>query len=325
MNKIKIGILGTSEIAFRRFLPALKNNNNFIYVGVATRDVSKADKFIEKYGGKVFDGYDSAINSSEIDALYIPLPPALHYKWAQKALYAGKHVMLEKPFTTDYLDTCKLIELAKNKKLAMHENYMFMFHKQMEKIYGILDEKLIGEIRLIRASFGFPHRGQQDFRYNKELGGGALLDCGGYPVKLVSSLLGEKSKVSISTLYIDRKQEVDIYGNATLENENGQVAQISFGMDNSYKCQLEIWGSNGEIIAPRIFTAPADLEAEILITVNGVGSKIKVPCDDQFSKSIEHFYDSIKNNDNLESNYYQIMLQSNLVEEIKNNSKIYYK
>ncbi|MCQ2015558.1 Gfo/Idh/MocA family protein [Clostridium butyricum] len=325
MNKIRIGILGTSEIAFRRFLPALKNNSNFTYVGVATRDVAKADKFIENYGGKVFDGYESAINSSEIDALYIPLPPAFHYEWAERALNSGKHVMLEKPFTTEHVDTCKLIDIAKNKKLAIHENYMFMFHNQIKKIYEILDTNSIGDIRLIRASFGFPHRGQQDFRYNKELGGGALLDCGGYPIKLVSSLLGEKSKVSTSTLYMDKEKEVDIYGNATLENENGNVAQISFGMDNSYKCEVEIWGSNGEIVAPRIFTAPADLEPEINLTVNGVNSKIDISCDDQFYKSINHFYDSINNNEILEDNFKQIMLQANLVEQIKNNSKIYYK
>ena len=96
-------------------------------------------------------------------------------------------------------------------------------------------------------------------------------------------------------------------------------------MDNSYKCEVEIWGSNGEIVAPRIFTAPADLEPEINLTVNGVNSKIDISCDDQFYKSINHFYDSINNNEILEDNFKQIMLQANLVEQIKNNSKIYYK
>lgn len=324
MNKIRIGILGTSEIAFRRFLPALKENNNFVYVGVASRDVSKGEKFVSEYGGKVFDGYESAINDDEIDALYIPLPPALHYEWAEKALKAGKHVMLEKPFTINSKETCNLIELAKKNNLAVHENYMFMFHKQIEEIYEILDSKTIGEFRLLRASFGFPYRGQSDFRYNKKLGGGSLLDCGGYPVKLVSSILGKASKVCTSTLYVDNKTDVDIYGNATIQNEKGQVGQISFGMDNSYKCQLEIWGSNGEIIAPRIFTAPADLEPCIRLVKNGVESTINVQKDDQFYKSIEHFYKSINDNKVLNDNFEQIILQSKLVEKIARGNKIYF-
>ncbi|KIL08036.1 hypothetical protein SR42_02980 [Clostridium botulinum] len=325
MSKIRIGILGTSEIAFRRFLPALKNNDNFIYVGVASRDISKGNRFVEEYGGKVFDGYEDAVNSDEIDALYIPLPPALHYEWAKKAINAGKHVMLEKPFTTNYDDTCILIELAKNKGLAIHENYMFMFHNQINKIYEILDSGDIGEFRLIRASFGFPHRGENDFRYNKELGGGALLDCGGYPIKLVSSLLGITSKISTSTLYIDKEKDIDIYGNATIENESGKVAQISFGMDNSYKCQLEIWGSKGEIIAPRIFTAPAEFNPEITLTINGETTIVRIPKVDQFAESIKHFYSTINNDNILNRNINEITLQSNLVEFIKKNSKIFYK
>ncbi len=325
MSKIRIGILGTSEIAFRRFLPALKNNDNFIYVGVASRDISKGNRFVEEYGGKVFDGYEDAVNSDEIDALYIPLPPALHYEWAKKAINAGKHVMLEKPFTTNYDDTCILIELAKNKGLAVHENYMFMFHNQINKIYEILDSGDIGEFRLIRASFGFPHRGENDFRYNKELGGGALLDCGGYPIKLVSSLLGITSKISTSTLYIDKEKDIDIYGNATIENESGKVAQISFGMDNSYKCQLEIWGSKGEIIAPRIFTAPAEFNPEITLTINGETTIVRIPKVDQFAESIKHFYSTINNDNILNRNINEITLQSNLVEFIKKNNKIFYK
>ncbi|MBN1056559.1 gfo/Idh/MocA family oxidoreductase [Clostridium botulinum] len=325
MSKIRIGILGTSEIAFRRFLPALKNNDNFIYVGVASRDISKGNRFVEEYGGEVFDGYEDAVNSDEIDALYIPLPPALHYEWAKKAINAGKHVMLEKPFTTNYDDTCILIELAKNKGLAIHENYMFMFHNQINKIYEILDSGDIGEFRLIRASFGFPHRGENDFRYNKELGGGALLDCGGYPIKLVSSLLGITSKISTSTLYIDKEKDVDIYGNATIENKSGKVAQISFGMDNSYKCQLEIWGSKGEIIAPRIFTAPAEFNPEITLTINGEATILRIPKVDQFVESIKHFYSTINNDNILNRNINEITLQSNLVEFIKKNSKIFYK
>lgn len=323
MGKIRLAIIGTSDIAFRRFLPALISDSHFEYIGVATRDKVKGERFVDGFGGKIFEGYETAINSKEIDALYIPLPPALHYEWGMKALEAGKHIMLEKPFTTSKKHTDEIVQMAVEKGLSIHENYMFMFHEQMAAIRKIIRAEGIGKIRLVRASFGFPHRGMNDFRYNKKLGGGAVLDCGGYPVKLVSSLLGKTTKVVTSSLYIDESNGVDIYGNATLENSNGQVGQIAFGMDNSYKCQLEVWGSEGEIIAPRIFTAPAEFEASIILTKKGETTSIKIPKDDQFKKSIEHFYDAINDKKILESNIAEIYLQSKLVDNLMCNSKLY--
>ena len=65
------------------------------------------------------DDVDTIINSSDIEALYIPLPPGLHYKWAKKALEAGKHVLVEKPSTTSLSDTRNLISIAKEKGLAL--------------------------------------------------------------------------------------------------------------------------------------------------------------------------------------------------------------
>ena len=129
MEKIRLGILGTSEIAFRRFMPALQKCDAFEYVGVASRTLEKTNTFVQQYGGICFDGYQSLIECEDIDAVYIPLPPALHYEWGKKALEHGKHVFMEKPFTTSMKDTESLIQLAKENNLALHENYMFQFLK----------------------------------------------------------------------------------------------------------------------------------------------------------------------------------------------------
>ena len=244
MNKINIGIIGTSEIAFRRFLPALLKNDKFNYIGIASRDLNNTEKFINEYGGYGYSSYEQIIDDKNIDALYIPLPPALHYKWAKKSLQKGKHVFLEKPSTTKLDDTKDLLKIANEKKLALKENYMFLKHKQLDKIKEIIDNKEIGDLRLIRCSFGFPKRSSNDFRYDKNLGGGALLDCGGYPIRLMLELLGDNIKVDTSKLYYIDEFDVDLYGDVVLSN-NDITAQISFGMDNEYKCELELWGNKG--------------------------------------------------------------------------------
>ncbi len=314
---MKIGILGTSEIAFRRFLPALEKDKNFTYVGVATRTSVKAQKFQETFGGKIYNGYDELINDKSIEAVYVPLPPALHYEWGKKVLEVGKHLMLEKPFTTELKDTEKLIELAKSKNLAVHENYMFVYHKQLSEIAKIIEDGKIGDVRLYRIAFGFPKRAEGDFRYVKELGGGSLLDCGGYPLKLASMLLGSTAKIATSNLNYTKDYDVDLFGSATLINDAGVTAQVSFGMDNSYKCELEVWGSKGVLKTNRILTAPAGYVPIVEITIDNETEEIKLSEDDTFLKSIDDFWECINNQESKEKKYKEIIEQAKIVQKVK--------
>lgn len=317
MKKIRVGIVGTADIAFRRFLPALSKMKEIEYIGVASRDISKTEKFVQKFGGRGFGSYEELIQSEEVEAIYMPLPPALHYTWGKKVLENNKHLLLEKPFTTNTEETKQLIELAKVRGLALHENYMFQYHKQLEVIKKLLKQGYIGEIRQLRIAFGFPKRLASDFRYNKDLGGGALLDCGGYPIKLASLLLGEHLKVVTSVLNYGKSSEVDLYGSATIINERDEVVQLAFGMDNAYKCELEVWGSKGILIAPRIFTAPADYPVVINCKQGNEEGKIDVGIDDQFLNSINYFCDCIKDDEKCTLNYKAIYEQARLMEAVR--------
>lgn len=341
MKKIKIAIICPSEIALRRFMPALQKIDTIEYYGIAIanekewfgkkskyndlnvleNEYKKAKNFQDLYGGKIFNSYNELIIDKEVDAIYIPLPPALHYKWAKLALENNKHVFLEKPSTISYNETYNLVSLAKSKNLTLHENYMFNFHSQIDFIEEQIKNKLIGNIRLIRISFGFPFRGSNDFRYNKKLGGGALLDCGGYTLKLATRLLGNSIKIMTHKLnYVD-EFDVDLFGSGTLQNDLGQVVQVSFGMDNSYKCELEIWGSKGTLNTNRILTAPENFEPTIVINLNNEIKEIKLPSDDTFKKSINHFLLSMENDHLRYKNYSEMLIQSKLVDEFKEDKK----
>ena len=167
---MRIGIMCPSEIAFRRFMPALTQVKDMRFIGIAVntpderygkelpdrevinsmlaQEKQKAQKFIDAYGGKLFGSYDEIISSKEIDALYVPLPPGLHFKWAKRALMAGKHVLVEKPSTINASDTMRLTEIAREKGLAIHENYMFSFHAQLDAVDNIIRSGELGSIRL---------------------------------------------------------------------------------------------------------------------------------------------------------------------------------
>ena len=314
---MKLGILGTSDIALRRFLPALSKQKYFAYAGVATRDISspKAEQFKQQFGGNVYVSYAELLADDSIGAVYIPLPPALHYEWAKKALLAGKHVLLEKPFCTNVQDTNELLGLAAEKHLAVHENYMFVYHSQLDWIKEHMAE--IGALRLIRIDFGFPFRGANDFRYNKELGGGALLDCGGYTLKLAGYFLGGSTQITTSQLNMQPEFGVDIGGSATLVNDRGLTAQVAFGMDNSYKCSLELWGSKGALYTNRILTAPVGYEPQVTIKIGDNEQVYTLAADDSFGKSIAYFGDCIGSDAKRIDHYAEIKRQAQLVAEIR--------
>ncbi len=334
---MNISILCPSEIAYRRFLPALKTIDECHYVGLAINSPSerygsclpsateinsmiqdeeeKARKMIDGYGGKLFHSYSDIIHSQETDAVYIPLPPALHYKWAKEALKSGKHVLVEKPSTILYSDTDELVRIARSNNLALHENYMFIFHDQLSAIESVIQSGEIGEVRLYRISFGFPRRAAHDFRYNKMLGGGALIDAGGYTIKYAIRLLGETAEIKYAHLNYINEFEVDIYGSAALVNQDGVTAQIAFGMDNDYKCELEVWGSKGTLKTGRVLTAPAGFVPTMTIKKNTEIEERCLPSDDAFKKSIEHFVRCTVDKSTREENYKSILRQAQLVQQ----------
>ena len=339
---IRVGIICPSEIAFRRFLPSLQKVSEFTFAGVAIaspeewagdgrvtegtksiieKERQKAQSFIDAYGGKIYEGYEALIKSPDIDVVYLPLPPSLHFKWAKLALKNGKHAYVEKPFTTNLQDTQQLISIAKEKKLAVHENYMFIYHKQLQAVQDLIASGEIGKVRLYRVSFGFPRRAVNDFRYNKALGGGALLDAGGYCMKYASWLLGDTAKLVCANSYYEPEFEVDIFGSCTMTNDEGTIVQMYFGMDCDYKCELEAWGSKGTLTTGRILTAPDGLEPDMIIKHNQEYVTKKLPADNAFEKSIRRFYDCLTSNMIREENYQVIERQSAFVSEFKQISK----
>lgn len=338
---IRIGIICPSEIAFRRFMPALQKASDKIqFTGIAyaspeewfgdiskvlpeaineqqERESNKAQSFIDVFGGKIYKGYQTLIESKDIDAIYLPLPPALHFKWAKMALENGKHVFVEKPSTTCLADTDELIKIASEKGLALHENYMFIFHDQLKALDDVVASGEIGEVRLYRISFGFPRRTQNDFRYNKALGGGALLDAGGYTMKYAGYLLGDTARVVTAQVNYIPGFEIEMYGSATMVNDESVTAQLSFGMDNDYKCEIEIWGSQGTITSNRILTAPAGFVPTYNIKKNQDFETRELPADDAFLKSILKFYNCIVDKNERSLNYQAIYRQITYVEQFK--------
>lgn len=295
---LRIGILGFSDIAYNRFLPALTKADGIVCVGVAKfsedEPAERGQRFIDRYELPIFPSFDSLIESDEVDAVYLPTPPATHYEWAKKVLRAGKHALVEKPITCHLHETKELLKLAEQKDLAIFENFMFLYHSQLQQVKKWISDDKLGELRQISAWFGFPKRSPDDFRYNKALGGGARLDAAGYLVKLADFLMEEPSVVA-STLNDLPGFSVDMFGSMMLVDKEGLSFHGSFGMDNSYRCELDIWGSKGRLYTDRILTAPPNFRPRYTLTFQNGSEEYSLPADDHFLHSIERFVHLVKN------------------------------
>ncbi|MBV5340291.1 MAG: Gfo/Idh/MocA family oxidoreductase [Deltaproteobacteria bacterium] len=320
MQIINIGVVGCANIAKRSLIPAILDlKDEYCLKGVASRSGEIAKACAEQFGTESFTGYEELLDSGNLDAVYIPLPNALHSEWIKKALNSNIHVLVEKSLSCSFEDAQRLNQLAKEKHLVLVENFQFRFHRQLSIVKEIVAEGRIGELRCVRSSFGFPPFPDNDnIRYQKHLGGGALLDAGAYPVKIAQLFLGDDIEVKASSLYLDPECNVDIWGGAYLQQSNGPLfAELAFGFDHYYQCTLELWGSKGKLTATRIFTAPPGFSPEILLETAEGKEVISVESDNHFRNMLMHLHRLITTGKGLDAEYEQNIVQARLLEEVK--------
>ena len=318
-EKVRVGVLGCANIAERFLIPAFQSLNEFDLVGIASRNQDDANNFAKKFSIKPCENYDVMIASKCIDAVYIPLPNGLHYEWIKKSLDMNLHVLVEKSMACSYDEVSALTKLAKHKNLALLENFQFRFHSQLAHIKSLVNSGEIGEIRNIRSSFGFPPFPDiENIRYKKDLGGGALLDAGAYPLKIVQMFMSKNVYIACSSLFVDKAYGVDTFGSFQVNDSESKItAQCAFGFDNFYQCNIELWGSKGKIKADRIFTSPPGYTPTISVNSADRDHSVSIASDDHFKNMLLHFYSLITNGNDLEDEYKQNLRQANLLQQIR--------
>ena len=319
---IKIGVLGCANIAQRFILPSIYKSSFFELVGVSSRSKEKADSIANIFNTRAYYNYDSLLESN-LDAIYIPLPNGLHYEWIKKALNKNLHVLVEKSLACNLNEAMELNLLAKSNGLVLMENFQFRFHKQLKFIIDKLDQGCIGDIKLLRSSFGFPPFEDKDnIRYKKNIGGGALLDAGAYTIKVSQIFLGPEIYIDSAILDTPSDMEVEISGSAYIKQKNGsKAAQIAFGFDHFYQNNLEIWGSRGKLTASRIFTAAPGIKAAIRIECSDGSDNVHLIEDDHFLNMLDHFSGLINSECSIDKEYEQNENQARLIAELFEKSK----
>ncbi|MBW4721884.1 Gfo/Idh/MocA family protein [Saccharothrix obliqua] len=285
MTRIRVGVLGCADIAARRTVPAMRRTPGLEVVAVASRDPARAERFGARFGLRPVPGYERLLADDGVDAVYVPLPAVLHAEWVERALRAGKHVFAEKPLTDRYDRTAALVDLARERGLVLMENTMFLHHSQHEEVRRRLADGLLGELRGLSAVFTIPPKPAGDMRYLPDVGGGALLDVGVYPVRTALHFLGPDCDV-VGAVLRDSPRGATLSGHVLLAAPGGVAAELSFGMEHPYRSRYELTGSLGRLRLDRAYTPPADHRPVLELDP---GDRVVLAPDDQFAGSTAAF------------------------------------
>ncbi|MER8464571.1 aldo/keto reductase [Mesorhizobium sp. M1396] len=259
---IRWGILGPGSIA-QSFAGGVADSRTGKLVAIGARNPAKPGLAESFPGARILDGYDALLADPDVDAVYISIPHPGHAQWAIKAAEAGKHVLCEKPLALTAFEADAMMHAARKAGTFLGEAFMYRLHPQTLKLVELIRSGVIGDVRMIKSSFGFamPRFMPEHRLYANDLAGGGILDVGGYPVSMVRLIAGaaagkpfaEPDKV-VGTAHLGQSG-VDEWASALLHFSGGIVAEVSCSISLNQDNVLRILGTKGRIEVPDFWFA----------------------------------------------------------------------
>jgi len=288
MDHLRLGILGAARIAPTAVIRPARSVPEVTVAAVAARDPERAQRFAKKHGVPVaHSSYDALLEDPDIDAVYNPLPNALHAAWTLRALEAGKHVLCEKPFTSNEEEAQTVADAAVASGLAVVEAFHYRYHPLAERMRTIAQEEL-GEIRSVRTWMCFPLPRFSDIRYDYALGGGALMDAGCYALNCLR-LLGPGEPEVVSARALLRGQNVDRAMTAELRFPTGATGRLDTSMWSRQLLRLaaHVKGERGSMHVTN-FVLPHAFH-RLSVTVDGKRRREKVNGEPTYTIQLREF------------------------------------
>ncbi len=248
-TRLSWGLLGTARIN-RAVIGPIKASKFSRLVAVASRSGDKAREYAAAWGiPRYFDSYEALLADPAIDVIYIALPNALHAQWSLNAMQMGKHVLCEKPLTTDVDSVDKIIETARQTGRVISEAFMYRHHPQTIRVKKMVLQGEIGRLQLVRGSFCYTNTRPDNPRLDPQLGGGSLWDVGCYPVGYARYLCDEVPSEVYGRQVIG-PSGVDVLFAGQLCFPGGMIAQFDCSFISPSKSMIEVTGDKGRIIIP---------------------------------------------------------------------------
>tara|TARA_B100000575_G_scaffold62715_1_gene47868 strand:- start:2397 stop:3332 length:936 start_codon:yes stop_codon:yes gene_type:complete len=238
---INWGILGLGRMG-STFANAINETSNSKLIDIA----SKSGKTFNDFENKT---YEDLINNKNIDAVYISTLNNTHKDLIKLLSDKNKKILCEKPVSMNLKDMFEVEKIISEKKIQFYEAIAYYSHPQTIELLNLIENDEIGEIKTIESSFGFKAKFRPSSRiYNKELGGGSILDLGCYPISFFMLFANSKDKISLNEKKLSyAKSGVDDEATANLEYNNKFKGKIKVSIKSNLENSCVIHGTKGSI------------------------------------------------------------------------------
>jgi predicted dehydrogenase/aryl-alcohol dehydrogenase-like predicted oxidoreductase len=267
------GVIGTGLIA-GVFANGVKQSQTGTLAAVGSRSQAAADTFGETWRiPHRYSRYEDVLADQSVQAVYLALPHPFHAQWAIKAAEAGKHVLCEKPIALNHAEAMAIVEAAQRHDVFLMEAYMYRCHPQTAKLLELIRSGMIGQVRVIQATFSFQADAHPESRlFSNALGGGGILDVGGYCTSMARLIAGAATGQAVAEPrqldavgHVSEMTHVDEYTIASLLFPSDIVAQLFTGVQVNGENVVRIFGSEGSILLPSPWLPSTGDDLSILV------------------------------------------------------------
>jgi predicted dehydrogenase len=264
-RQVRWGVLGAARIALEKVLPAMRGAAGCTLLAIASRDVEKARRAAQALGiPRAYGSYEELLDDPELDAVYNPLPNHLHVPWSIRALERGKHVLCEKPIALSSAEALSLRQARDRSGLLVEEAFMVRTHPQWQRARELVRGGRIGALRAVSMHFSYTNLDPENVRNKADIGGGALMDIGCYPITLSRFLFGEEPARVAAQLERDPMFQTDRLTSALLAFPSGQATFVCSTQLVPHQ-RLQALGTKGRIEVQVPVNAIPDQPARIFV------------------------------------------------------------
>ena len=285
MKKINWGVIGLGNIA-QKFLESFSEVKNANLVAIASNDKFKLEENKSKFNINndfVFNDYEKLIMCNKVDIVYISLPNSFHFYWIKKCIENKKKFLVEKPATLNFQEAINLKSIIENNNLFFAEGFMYRYDPLIIKLIELIKSNEIGDLLSLESSFGVNILIKKNFlffkkkkkinknsrQFNKQLGGGCILDLGCYPTSLtilMASLMKNLDYTNFEIKVLNREigeTDVDINSEAEIIFQNGFKSNVKASFKHNLGNNTLVKGKNGEINIKNTFLGIKEIEVNL--------------------------------------------------------------
>ena len=273
-----IAVWGLGPHALKNIIPAITDSRSVRLVGVCSRSDVKRLEASASWRCASWASPEEMLEDSRVDAVYVATPTGMHFAHGMQVLGAGKHLLCEKSLTAAPADALVLVECAREKRLVLHEGFAFLHHPRLLAVRESVSASGFGAVLHAFCCFGLPPLEAPGFRNDPQLGGGALLDVGCYPIAAMLALFGGDVSVLHARIVSSASALIDTHGDANLLFGGNVRADISWGYNRSYAADLLVHGERQSLVANRLFSKLTFPDSRVILRdLAGVPGDLALP------------------------------------------------